>query len=254
MTQTQGWGNFTVGDLYQPIMDNCAGRTFPTTKMAAWIRKTVYELSKDYWFQGLQTTGPFINFTPGQSQYPPNFFMQAGDAGLDLTKVVSFFMYYEVGLLGSEVTAGGTHPGVSLRYKEIGSAENTMAIESFPSYWSRFNGQFFVSPNPMSEYLAFMRYQHENAFPLAGTENEGDDVINLDNDWQDIVEYAASLRASNSIRLLDYSADFKTILYGDPLFRVSGGSKGQPGLIFRRVSQYERDSVTATRSIQIRRS
>ena len=254
MAQTQPFGNFTVGDLYQVIQDNCAGRSFPEPKMAAWIRKTVYELAKDYWFQGLQRTGPFVNFTKGQSLYAPDFFMQTEDQGLDILKVGSFFMYYEVGLQPSQVEAGGTHPGVQLRYRFIASAENTMAIQSFPSYWSRWGSNFYISPNPIKGYLAFMRYQFENPFPLAGTENEGDDVILLDNDWQDIVEYAASMRASNSIRLLDYSNDFHTILYGDPEFQRSGGTKGKPGLIYGRTSQYERDSVTTTRSIQIRRA
>jgi hypothetical protein len=246
-----GFGNFTFADCYPQIEEYCAGRVFPTEKMDRWLYRTVLELSKDYWFQGLQQTGPYVNLIQYQQQYDPSFFTQTEDAELDLNKIVSFFMYYAPGLLGSQLPGNGNNPGVQLRYREIASAENTMAITSFPSYWSRWNGQIFISPNPQAGYLVFMRYQKQHPFadPLDGTQ-----VILLDDDWQDIIEYCAAYRAALSIRLLDVAQNIHQILYGDPIFQVSGGTKGNPGLIFRRVSQYERDSVTATRSIQLRRA
>ncbi|HEY1644770.1 MAG TPA: hypothetical protein VGF75_00090 [Candidatus Saccharimonadales bacterium] len=251
-----GYGNFTVGDLFPQIMEYCAGRQFPDANMIRWVYRSVLELSKDYWFQGLQATGPYVNFVTGQFLYEPSFFQQAGDAALDINKVVSFFMYYQVGLTSSTIDLSYTNPGVQLKYREIASAENTMAIQSFPSYWSRWQGQVFISPNPVQAFLCFMRYQKQHPWTLVDDKPAptADDVIMLDDDWQDIVEYCAAMRAAFSVRLFDIASAIKTLLYGDPDFQRSGGLKGQPGLIFGRVSQYQRDSITATRSIQIRRA
>lgn len=254
-----GYGNFTIGDCFPQIQEYCAGRTFSETNMINWVYRAVLELSKDYWFQGLQATGPYVNFTPGQFLYEPSFFSQPGDAALDLNKVVSFFMYYPPAFTETFLNSQGTNPGVTLKYREIGSVENTMAIQSFPSYWSRWAGQIFIAPNPIQNFLVFMRYQKQHPWTTTGSPNfkpapTSDDVILLDDDWQDIVEYAAAQRAANSLRLLDIAENIHTILYGSPEFQKSGGTKGYPGLIFMRVSQYQRDSVTATRSIQLRRS
>jgi hypothetical protein len=219
--------------------------------MNNWLYRSILELSKDYWFQGLQETGPFVNFIQYQFQYDPSFFTQPGDAELDVNKIASFFMYYPPILDVSQLPGTGNNPGIQLKYREIATSENTMAITSFPTYWSRWKGQIFISPNPVNNFLVFMRYQKQHPFPNPLT---SDIVILLDDDWIDILEYAAAYRGCLSIRLLDIAANIHQILYGDPEFQRSGGLKGQPGLIFGRVSQYQRDSVTATRSIQIRRA
>lgn len=245
-----GYGNFTFGDCYPQISEYSAGRVFPQANMDRWLKRTILELAKDYWFQGLQATGPYVNFIQYQQQYDPSFFSNSGDAALDLNKIVSFFMYYDSNLLASQLPGNGNNPGVQLRYRMIASAENTMAITSFPSYWSRWNGKIFIAPNPQKGYLVFMRYQKQHPFDQIGPNQ----VIFLDDDWQDIVEYAAAYRAALSVRLLDIAGNIHQILYGDPEFQRSGGLKGQPGLIFGRISQYQRDSSTTTRSIQLRRS
>jgi hypothetical protein len=251
-----GYGNFTIADCYPQIMEYSAGRVFPEVNMTRWIYRSVLELAKDYWFQGLQATGPFVNLTPFQSLYEPSFFSQPADSALDLNKIVSFVMYYPPLFDASSLPGSGTNPVVVLKYREITSAENTMAISSFPSYWSRWQGQIFISPNPVQNFLMFMRYQKQHPWTIVDDKPAPapDDVIMLDDDWQDIVEYAAAYRGCLSIRLLDIAQNIHTILYGDPEFQRSGGLKGQPGLIFGRVSQYQRDSSTTTRSLQLRRA
>jgi len=246
-----GFGNFTFADCYPNIMEYSAGRVFTEDNMNKWLKRSILELSKDYWFQGLQETGPFVNFIAGQSEYSPSYFSQPADADLDLNKIVSFGMYYQVGLTAATLQTNTTNPLTVLRYREIASAENTMAITSFPAYWSRWKGQIFISPNPQSANLCFMRYQKQHPFtdPLTG-----DIVVLLDDDWQDILEYCAAYRGAISVRLYDVASNLHNIVYGDPEFQRSGGLKGQPGLIFGRVSQYQRDSSTTTRSIQLRRA
>lgn len=249
-----GFGNFAIEDCFPQIQEYCAGRVFPQQNMINWVYRAVLELSKDYWFQGLQATGPLVNFVPAQNLYDPSFFSQPADSQLDLTKIVSFFMYYPPALSPASLSVTGTNPGITLKYREVASAENTLNISSFPSYWSRWAGQILVSPNPIQNFMVYMRYQKQHPWTIVSGKPApaATDTIYLDDDWQDIVEYAAAMRAANSVRLLDISADIHQILYGSPDFQKSGGTKGYPGLIFARISQYQRDSVTATRSVQLR--
>jgi hypothetical protein len=251
-----GYGNFNVEDCYPAIQANLGGKQLADADMAEWIRKAILELSGDYWFQGLQATGPFTRLTPGLNVYPNSFFLQTADAELDVRRVMSFFMYYSPSVSNPPVfTAPGTTiPGVKLKYRSINVIENSLNSSTIPSYWSRFQGEWFIAPIPQFSYLSYMRYQKEHPFPNQGTEDAGNDVIYLDDDWQDIVEFAAAHRAAIATRLLDYASQIRTILYGDPKAVDANGRRIDLGLIYSRVPQYERDVITSTRSMQIRRA
>ena len=58
-----------------------------------YAQDSALELSEDYKFPGLQTTGPVVNLVPLQANYSPDFFLKPADAGLELNKVDSFFIY-----------------------------------------------------------------------------------------------------------------------------------------------------------------
>lgn len=250
-----GWGNFTVGDCYPGIMAALGGKQLADSLMAECIRKCILELAGDYSFQGLEMTGPFVRLTAGVNFYPNNFFLQTADNGLDVRRVRSFFMYYNPYIANPplQVAVGSANPGVQLKYRSMASIENSLNITSIPNYWSRFQGQWYIAPIPQYTYLTYMRYQKEHPFPNAGTDNAGNDTIFLDDDWQDVVEFASAYRAAIQTRLLDYAGQLRTILYGDPKAVDANGRRIDLGLIYSRVPQYERDVITSTRSLQPRR-
>lgn len=251
MAQTVEFGNFDVGDVVDELPNILAGRQIDPVRGAAACRKAVRELSNDYAFQGLQNTGPNFNFTSGVFQYTPEFFKQPSDAGLGIRRVISFFMYYTVPFIPA-VSMGQASPGINLKYVDPQTIENYINVVTLPTAYTRFNGNFLIGPCPDKAYTGYMRYQLEHAFPNAGIPaNELEDVIFLDNDWQDIVEYATAMRYAIATRLLDYAKDFREILYGDPKFQLSGGQEGQPGLIFRRVSMQERYGSMSTKRMQV---
>jgi hypothetical protein len=249
-----GFGNFTVGDCYPAIQANLGGKQLADADMAEWVRKSILELAGDYGFQGLQNTGPFVRLTPGTNQYVNGFFTQTADADLDIRRVMSFFMFYTPQISNPPTNVvGSANTGVQLKYRSINSIENALNITSIPNFWSRHQGQWFIAPIPQYNYLAYMRYQFEHPFPNQDTPTAGDDVILLDDDWQDVVEFCASYRAAIATRLLDYSSSIRTILYGDPKAIDANGRRIDLGLIYSRVPQYERDVITSTRSLQPRR-
>lgn len=251
-----GFGNFTVGNCYPAIQQYLAGRIIDSATMADWVTKAVLELSGDYWFQGLQNTGPYFYFTPGTYSYAQTNFLQPADTTSEIRKVASFFMYYQAGLASPpppNLVGGGVNAGVVLKYRSMDSIENSLNTQAIPAYWGRFSGLVYIAPCPNQNYLSYMRYQKAHPFPNAGTVNAGNDTIYLDDDWQEIVEYAAAYRGAISIRLMDYAAQYRQVLYGDPKAVDAGGRRIDLGLIYSRTAQYERDVTTSVRSLKIRR-
>jgi hypothetical protein len=92
-----------------------------------------------------------------------------------------------------------------------------------------------------------MRYQVEH--PFSSPPSGADDFL-LDNDWREIAEYAAAERGAINLRMTDYATNYHTILFGDPEFERSSGARGNPGLIFRRISQMESDSESQMKQIR----
>lgn len=213
-----------------------------------WIADSVLELSNSFPFQGLQrsTTTP-AQMTPGIYQYPFSAWVNAGDIPTPVNQynanpkmIPSFFMFYESPL--NPVT--GYNPGIGLTYKTIDSLELMFSTPGTPAYWSRYQNQVFIAPQPNQNFFSYMRYQIQHPFsqPAALT-----DVIEIDDDWREIVEYSAAMRGAINLRMLDYAQQYHNILYGDPTKKGSS-----IGLISARVSQQENDIVSNQGMRQIR--
>jgi hypothetical protein len=242
---------YTVGTIQGTLPRLMAGRTMSASDMADWIRKTVLELSENYKFPGIQTSGPTVQLTLYTSgPYSPNLFLAAGDQGLEINKINSFFIYYQipVPLLSA---SNGENPGYPMHFRTIDDMEMELNIIGLPIHWTRFNDQFYFGFAPDQTYYVYCRYQKEHPFPNAGTGNAGLDPILLPNSWQDIVEYATAERAANELRLFDIADGYHTKVYGDPKWQATGGKEGAPGLLFARTSQEERDQTTTVKAMRI---
>lgn len=240
--------SFTVAQVYTDIVDYLSGRTVPTTSAYEWIRKSVLELTETYKFPDIQETGPTIQltqFSPGPYTY--NQFMQSEDAGLDISNIDSFWIYYETPV--SLDASNGDNPGVQLKFRTIDVLEQDLNITGLPVYWTRYNGALYVAFAPDQAYFSYVRYRKMQSFssPVQGT-----DVILMPNTWQDIVGYAAAERGAMSLDLNDRVEKFHNKIYGDPKFQLSGGTEGMPGLIFMRTSQEQRDKIRAAISLRPR--
>ena len=212
-----------------------------------WIADTVLEFSNSFPFQGLQrSTTNAVEMTSGVYQYPFSTWVNAGDIPTPVNQynanpklVPSFFMFYESPL--NPVT--GYNPGIGLTYKTIDALELMFSTPGTPAYWSRYQNQVFIAPQPNQNFFSYMRYQIQHAFsqPAALT-----DIIQLDDDWRELIEYGAALRGAGDLRMLDYANMYHNTLYGDPT------KKGSMGLLSARVSQNENDIVSNQGMRQIR--
>jgi len=240
-----------VQDLYPAMKRLLMGRTLSNDFMVTYAQKGILELTENYKFQGLQTTGPTVQFTAYQANYNPQVFMKAADAAQNnvVNKINSFFMYLNS---TSPPTVGlnSTNSGYNLVFRTIDNLEVLINIPGVPIYWTRFNDQIWVASTPDSNYYVYARYQREHPFstPVAADT----DVIYMPNSWQDILEYQCAMRAAQELNLSTKVSEFNTRLYGDKQFQQSGGIEGSPGLIFQRTSQENRDQTTARKSFRIK--
>lgn len=207
-----------------------------------WLQDAILELSREYRFEYLERTGPQFTLVPGTNNYPLNDFLLTGDAGKQTNLIPSLFRFFN-----PYQGAGQTNAGSTLLWKTIDALELMFQTPGVPTYFTRYAGQVWVAPQPNQALIVYMRYQVEHPFsnPPVGT-----DAFMLDNEWKEIAEYAAALRGATNLRMMDYATMYHTTLFGDPQFQISSGGRGMPGLIFRRITQMEGDSISMPKQIK----
>lgn len=246
--------SFTVGTLYSPVQRILNNRVLSTSNMAEDIRKTVLELTENYKFEQLQSTGPVVQLQPlkpNPFSYSPNYFLGPDDVGLPLLKFNSFYLFIDPTTPPNPLNIS-PNTGYNLKFRTINDLENLMTIPGLPVYWSRHEGLIYVASTPDAPYYLFARYQHQHPFPNAGTGAAGNDPIQMPDSWQDICEYATAHRTALRLSLSSKAQELHATLYGDSKFQSSSGLEGSPGLIFQRTSQEYRDQTTTVKSFRPR--
>ena len=85
--------SYTIASLQTRIQSLLQNRTVSSAMLVIYAQDSALELSENYKFPGLQTSGPVVQLTPLQAVYSPNFFLSTADQGLEINKVDSFFIY-----------------------------------------------------------------------------------------------------------------------------------------------------------------
>lgn len=252
----------TVSSLYPGIQALLQGR--PVTSLnntpGEYIAKAILELSEDYKFPGLQVTGPVVQLIPYQAVYAPSFFLQPVDSTLEINKVDSFFIYnYPYATLSA---TSDNASGYNLVFSTIDNIEVLINVPGLPTKWTRHEDNIWIGCTPDQTYSLYMRYQKEHPFPNRGlvdvysdgvvVSGAGTDPVLLPNSWQNIVEYMAAMMAARDLNLQSKANELFTTLNGDAAFQTSGGITGQPGLIFGRTSQENRDQRTSVKAMRLK--
>ena len=238
--------SYTILSLSTRIASLLQGRTLSSSMLVIYAEDTVLELSENYKFPGLQTTGPVVQLTPLTAVYSPNFFMSTPDQNLELNKVDSFFIYTNGYTQLQAPTQQNT--GFELKFSTIDDIEVLINVPGLPTKWTRHEGNIWLGCVPDIGYYAYLRYIHENPFPTDTTA----DQIYFPKSWRDVLSYSIAMRAARDLNLQSKANELFTALYGDSKFQISGGTDGTPGLIFQRTSQENRDQTTTTKSMRLR--
>lgn len=237
---------YTIASLSPRVSALLQGRVIATTNFLNYTQDTVNELSEDYKFPGLQTAGPVVSLIPLQPNYSADFFLAPADAGLDLLKVDSFFIFTNGYTAITVATQQNT--GFNLKFKTINDIMVLINVPGLPTNWTRHNNQIWLGDVPDQAYQIQMFYIHENPFALGTTA----DTIYFPNTWKDILSYSIAMRAARDLNLQSKANELYTALYGSSKFIISGGIEGTPGLIFQRTSQERRDQTTTTKSMRLK--
>lgn len=245
-----------VSDLYPSIQDLLMGRTVSEPKMAEAIRKMVMEISENYDCYLLQLYLDPIQFQAYKNAYSEfDFFPTTSLPYLQpgyLNKIKSFFMFTDPYVAPASDGYTGINAGYNLTYKSFGSMQVLLHTAGMPLHWTRQAGQVWIAPIPDKDYWFQMCFQRQHPWPSAGTPEEGADHILLADSWQEICEYGAAQRLAQIYNLSSKATELNTRLRGDSQFQLSNGLEGQPGLIFQRTSQEQRDQSTTVRHFRLR--
>lgn len=255
----------TIATLTPAIVRLLGNRGDVAALATQQIADTIVELSDNYPFERLRETGPVVQFSPGVNTYKASFFVKpaAGDAPQHIwNKTISWFFYLQPPVnLTSVTTTGYSNPGYNLIFRDIEDLEVLTNTLSLPQFWSQLgedspdedsgDGNLIVAATPQQAYYTYQRYQflHPFSYPAVSA-----DPILLPLLWYDIIQYAAAERIALQLRMEDVADRYHKILFGDPEFERSSGGRGQPGLIFRRISQTQKNQSRSTRSVRMIRS
>jgi hypothetical protein len=211
-----------------------------------YIKKAILDLTQNYEFEELRYKGPITNFVLNVSEYPRNFFAQPNHKYV--TFIVSWFRYFD------QVITVGQSTGNVLKYRQPRVVEGMSVIPGIPVAYSQVGeqanqGNLIVGYMPNATYATYMRYQIQHPFPEIDDNAPnagavlGNIPIQVPDDWQDIIEYAAAERACDDIGMLDVGVLFHQKLYGNP-------QKKTVGIIMERLSQQQRQSEYNERQLR----
>lgn len=243
---------FKVKDLVVGTTRKLGNRTDIQSDIPLWIRDAVLEITESYDFAELQTTGPLVQFQSNICRYNTNIFTNNNEKP---TRILTWFRF-NAGTPTSiqDVVLNG----VIIKFRTNPVVELLAKTSAPPIAWSRISDtQFIVGPAPDLPYYTFLNYQKEHPFPEDTINNNSyintllESDIYISKSWKLIIEFWAARLGALEKRMKDVADSYYETLFGDPNFRRSNDpSKGTPGLIFHRVSQFERDAGENERALQ----
>jgi hypothetical protein len=226
----------TINDLVPEVVNALQGRTDVSTLVPLYMKRTLQDVTDNYPFEELRTTGPTVSLTAKQSTYPASLFLNPSD---DYTIHSSFALYVDFprNTVVSPVT-----------YKTPAAIEMMIAPATvgIPAKWTRYGTSIFMGPTPNQNYSVFFRYQKRYQFL---DDNLLATPVLISDSWEEIVIYSCAERIAIVKRWNDQQQYLHGVLYGDPEFQSSEGKRGRPGLLSAKLFQQEKDEQLSTRGL-----
>jgi len=233
-----GGTNRTINDLVPEVIHALQDRSDVATLVPLYMKRTLQELTDNYPFEELRTTGPTVNLTAKLATYPASQFLNPSD---DYTIHSSFAIF--VDFPGNTVKS-------SINYKTPAAIESmtSAATLGLPAKWTRYGGSIFFGPTPDKNYQVFFRYQRRYQF---NDDNLSTTPVLITDSWEEIAIYACAERIAIVKRWNDQASYLHQILYGDPENQQSQGKLGRPGLLSARLFQQEKDEQMSSRQLMV---
>ncbi len=118
-------------------------------------------------------------------------------------------------------------------------------VPGVPSIWAPFNSQFFLRAIPNDSYPLTIRYWQKVVIDPTNINNT---VINVPDDWLEIIDYEAQMRGYMDLQEFDKAGAIRQLLYGNPK------KPGMPGLIKQRLTRIQAEFENANYGLRPRKS
>lgn len=221
----------------------------PEMRPSAWIRDSLREVTANYPFEELRTTGPVVTIGPGlgyQSSnymYPVSQFLNQGDDITLMEDPVIFLNGTQASSVGLVATTTNV-VGYSMDYMTPKAIQPLLFIPGgVPFKYTRYGNMFWFGSQPGQNYNVYLPYQIRHPF---NEDNLISSAVRVPADWFDIIAYAAAERGATVLRWNEQANYLHNLLYGDPKTQLKDGTLGMPGLIAARVMQMDRDKRLST--------
>lgn len=238
----------TINDLMPGVTRKLGGRVDAATNSPLWIKDAVTELTESYPFEQLAVDGPIVQFQVGVNEYPITFFTNNNEYP---SIIRSWFVSSTTNTNLTPTASQNNTTGRFMKYRTLPVLDVMSKVFGPPSKWTRNGKNLIVGSCPDQNYATQIKYQREHPWLCSLFDPVALQVqtVQLPQSWSIIVEFLAAKIGAAELRMLDYASDYHTTLYGDPDFKKTG--RGNPGLIFARTSNFDRDSSNNERQIQM---
>lgn len=234
----------TIQDLIPQVVDKIRGRSDLSdygghlgSDIPSWICSAIKDLTPSFPFEELVAKGPYVNFIQFQPEYSIIYFLPSSDTRF--TMIRSFFRYFTTDnppLVGATNTTGN-----QIKSRATAVVEPMSTIPGLPQYWCQNGSKLLFGFQPDQEYTVFMRYQRPHPFDL---DNLPSQQIFMPDDWQEVIAYAAAIKACDFLGLNEVGFGYYKLLHGDP------SNPQSVGLIDARLSQLRRNLTINERQLQ----
>lgn len=248
-----------IKSLVPAVISKLRNNSQYTSVVPYYIAIAILDLTQNFEFEDLKTTGPLTNFIVNQAEYTVknNQFINPED--YKLTFINAWFVYFST----SGVVTLGQSTGKEIDKRDLRVVEPMSKIPGIPSFYTiqgsdKNNGKIIVGMMPDNPYPCQMRYQRQHPFSipfeyLIQAQSDIDmanklatSVVYMPDDWTDIVVYYASEKLCDDIGMNDIGMSYHQKLFG---YKDKRGSD-VPGLITVKQSEEQRNASFNSRALR----
>jgi hypothetical protein len=210
--------SFLISDLVNEVILRVENRITDTERAAIWLRDALLEISgnPDYRddFDQLEVLGPLFNLTAGVQEFP--------FSGLVPPQALPLQSGYNMSTL--DIFLWTDYPLNTLRRKlnptNYQDADKFQQAVSIPTEWYRFADTVGFNPRPNQPYQVQARIMQEHPID---DDNLPTTQILLPREWNEVLIYAAVMRAYTELLEYEKAQQIRVFLQGDPKFPGKSG-------------------------------
>lgn len=222
----------TIGDEVIPVVSLLGGRSDKTAQIAVWLANAYRDLASTLPFETLECTHIGVFPVTLLGRWP----------------AYNTIDYPEHCRAIKSINIGQPAPSPAawrpVFKRNVNIIDRYASVNpSVPAVWAPFRDHLVFAPPSNGPYPYIMRYWRK---VVIDPRRLNDTVIELPEDWLEIVEYGAAMRGFLDLQQPDRSAAIRTMLYGNPKH------PDKPGLIKQRLLRIQAEYEDADYGIRPR--